>query len=235
MVSSFINYYKDGSINSIVSYYIKKAQAKNKNNSKLDNIIFTFNVDTFRTIHFGITPDNFNFNPHEDREFFILDYIRMYWELYMLLVFTHICNISQEDEEAYFIKFYKVITLAVFTGMKMFLQLELNRSYGEFYEELKGFKTKDNKYLSDSGTKERQQITFKIKNSDFLTEAYKQEYQGAIYIDKRIGEVKNDKHIDILLTIMRGTMIIKHCLNSLFLDSIHWEGYIAQILTQRSI
>ena len=205
VVSSFINYYKDGSINSIVSYYIKKAQAKNKNNSKLDNIIFTFNVDTFRTIHFGITPDNFNFNPHDDREIFILDYIRMYWELYMLLVFTHICNISQEDEEAYFIKFYKVITLAVFTGMKMFLQLELNRSYGEFYEELKGFKTKDNKYLSDSGTKERQQITFKIKNSDFLTEAYKQEYQGAICNDKRIGEVKNDKHIDILLTIMRGS------------------------------
>ena len=204
VVTSFINYYMEGSINSIVSYYIKKAQVKNKNNSKLDNIIFTFNVDAFRTIHFGITPDNFIFNPHDDRELFILDYIRMYWELYMLLVFMYICKITQGVEEAYFIKFYKLITLAVITGMKMFIQLELNRSYGEFYEELKGFKTKDNKYLSDAGTKERQQITFKIKNSDFLTEAYKEEYQGAIYIAKSIGEVKNDTHIDILLTVMRG-------------------------------
>ncbi len=207
VVTSFIDLYQDGFINSILSYHLKKANAKGKRNSNIvgvENIICNFNINNLREICFGIQPNDMTFNPLEDREIFILDYVSMYWKLYMLLVFYEICKVAQKDEVSFFKQFHRVIQLAMFTGMKMFVQFELTRHYGELYEELKGFKTKDDKYMFVEDVRDKQQLYFIMKNADFLNEAYRKEYNNppSIPITK---DVKTDKHLDIEFCVMKGS------------------------------
>ena len=98
----------------------------------------------------------------------------------MLLVFYKVCGIAQANELPFFEHFHNVINLALISGMKMFVQLDLKCSYGELYQELRGFKPMNPKYMSVDDIGTHQQIYFRIKNSDFLTEAYQNDYAGAI-------------------------------------------------------
>lgn len=208
-VAQFINMYKEGSINSIVSYYIKKANARSKRNSTtvgIENICFKFDVDKFRELNNGITRDDRTFDRIGDETYLVIDnYVRVFWELYMLLVFYKICKVSQENKAQFFNVFRAFIRLALITGMKMFMYLELGCCYGELYEELKGFKPLNPNYLLVEDIPDKQQIHFYIKNSDFLTEAYREEYSYAVSIPKEYDEpLKIDKHIDIEFCIMKG-------------------------------
>ncbi len=209
VVTSFIHLCKEGLINSIISYYIKKANAKSKRNSDIigvENIICNFNIDKLREICFGIQPNDMTFNPLDDREIFIIeDYVRIYWNLYMLLVFHKICEIAPDNETSFFEQFHRVIQLAMFTGMKMFVQFELTRHYGELYEELREFKTINDKYMFVDDVQDKQQLYFIMKNADFLNEAYRKEYNNppSIPITK---DVKTDKHIDIEFCVMKGSI-----------------------------
>ncbi len=125
-------------------------------------------MDNFREICFDVSPDNMNFNPLEDKEMFIVeDYVRIYWNLYMLLVFYKICAITQDNKNSFFELFHNIIGLAMIVGMKMFVQLELAFSYGELYEEIKGFKTINSKYLFSKDLPDKQQIHFAIKKCGF--------------------------------------------------------------------
>ena len=99
--------------------------------------------------------------------------------------------------------------------MRMFVQFELSCSYGEIYQELQGFKPINEKYMSVDNNHEHQQIYFRIKNSDFLTEAYKNDYSGAVYIPYYVKDIKKDQHIDIQLWIKKGTIN-----NSIWLEVI---------------
>lgn len=208
VVTSFINMWKESSINKVISYYIVKANARSKRNSSTvgtQNIMCNFNADSLREICFGITTNNKKFNPLDDKELFIVeDWARIYWNLYMLLVFYKVCEINQVNEGKFFQHFHNVINLCLFTGMRMFAELELKCSYGELYQELQGFKTLDNRYMHVQDIKEHQQICFTLKNSDFLTEAYRDEYGGAVYIPKHVGDIKTNKNIDIELWVKQG-------------------------------
>lgn len=209
VVTSFINMYQDGSINSILSYHIRKANSKAKRNSDVvgtTNLIFNFNVDYLREFYFGIEPNDITFDPYSDREMFIIeDYVSMYWTFYMLLVFYKICGITPDDEHSFFKHFHSVIQLAMFTGMKMFVQFELTCHYGELYEELKGFKPINDKYMFVDDVMDKQQLYFVMKNADFLNEAYRKEYNNppSIPITK---DVKTDKHIDIEFCVKKGNV-----------------------------
>ena len=141
-----------------------------------------------------------------DETYLVIDnYVRVFWELYMLIVFYKICKVSQENKTHFFNVFRAFIRLALITGMKMFMYLELNCCYGELYEELKGFKPLNPNYLFVEDIPDKQQIHFYIKNSDFLTEAYRKEYSYAVSISKEYDEpLKTDKHIDIEFCIMKG-------------------------------
>ena len=209
VVAQFINMCKEGSVNSIVSYYIKKANARSKRNSTtvgIENICFKFNVDKFRELNNDISQDDMTFDRIGDETYLVIDnYVRVFWELYMLLVFYKICKVSQENKTHFFNVFRAFIRLALITGMKMFMYLELNCCYGELYEELKGFKPLNPNYLFVEDIPDKQQIHFYIKNSDFLTEAYRKEYSYAVSISKEYDEpLKTDKHIDIEFCIMKG-------------------------------
>ena len=153
-VAQFINMCKEGSVNSIVSYYIKKANARSKRNSTtvgIENICFKFNVDKFRELNNDISQDDMTFDRIGDETYLVIDnYVRVFWELYMLLVFYKICKVSQENKTHFFNVFRAFIRLALITGMKMFMYLELNCCYGELYEELKGFKPLNPNYLPPS-------------------------------------------------------------------------------------
>lgn len=228
-VTSFINRYRDCSINSIVSYHIRKSNSKAKRNSNIigtTNLIFNINVDRLRTLCFGIEPNDMTFNPLEDREIYILDYVKVYWILYMLLVFYKICEIAPDDETSFFEHFRIVIQLAMFTGMKMFVQFELSCHYGELYEELKELKPYNGKYMFVEDIVDKQQICFTMKNADFLNEAYRKEYKNpkSIPVTK---DVKIDKHVDIGFYIMKGS-----CENSvLFEVSISGQNPIGRIFS----
>ena len=141
-----------------------------------------------------------------DETYLVIDnYVRVFWELYMLLVFYKICKVSQENKTHFFNVFRAFIRLALITGMKMFMYLELNCCYSELYEELKGFKPLNPNYLFVEDIPDKQQIHFYIKNSDFLTEAYRKEYSYAVSISKEYDKpLKTDKHIDIEFCIMKG-------------------------------
>ena len=208
-IARFISMCKEGTINSVVSYYVKKANAKSKRNSStvgVQNINFKFNVDKFRELCGGITTDDMSFNRMEDITFLVIDnYARVFWELYMLLVFYKVCKISQENELQFFRIFCNYIRLVLIAGMKMFMYLELDCCYGELYEELKGFKPLNPNYLFVEDIPDKQQIHFYIKNSDFLTEAYRKEYNYAVSIPYEYDKpVKKDKHVDIEFCIMKG-------------------------------
>lgn len=208
-IAMFISMCREGNINSVVSYYVKKANAKSKRNSStvgVQNINFKFNVDKFRELCGGITTDCMTFDTTEDITFFAIDnYARVFWELYMLLVFYKVCKISQENELQFFRIFCNYIRLVLIAGMKMFMYLELDCCYGELYEELKGFKPFNSNYLFVEDIPDKQQIHFYIKNSDFLTEAYRKEYNYAVSIPYEYDEpVKKDKHVDIEFCIMKG-------------------------------
>lgn len=208
-IAKFIKMCKDGSVNSVVSYYIKKANARSKRNSStvgVQNINFKFNVDKFRELHSGITPDNMTFDRTGDVTYLVIDnYARVFWELYMLLVFLKVCRISQDNELEFFRIFSNYIRLVLIAGMKLFMQLELDCHYGELYEELKGFKPINPKHLFVEDIPDKQQIHFCIKNSDFLTEAYRKEYNYAIHLPFEYDKtLKTDKHIDIKYCIKRG-------------------------------
>ena len=208
-IARFINICKEGTINSVVSYYIKKANARSKRNSTtvgVQNINFKFNVDKFRELCGGITPDDMTFDRTGDITYLAIDnYARVFWELYMLLVFHKICGISQDNELPFFRIFNEYIRLVVIAGMKMFMQLELDCCYGELYEELKGIKPFNPNYLFVEDIPDKQQIHFYIKNSDFLTEAYRKEYKYAVGIPYEYDKpLKKDKHIDIEFCIMQG-------------------------------
>ncbi|MCM1264752.1 MAG: hypothetical protein NC200_01015 [Candidatus Gastranaerophilales bacterium] len=208
VVTSFINMYQDGSINSILSYHMIKANAKVKRNSDVvgaTNLICNFNVDNFRKFCFGIDPSDMNFNATADREIFILDYVSIYWELYMLLVFYMICKIATDNEDSFFEHFHRVIQLAMFTGKKMFVQFELTRHYGELYEELRGFKPINDKYMFVDDVMDKQQLYFIMKNANFLNEAYRKEYNNPTSIPIT-EDVKADKHIDIEFCIKKGSI-----------------------------
>lgn len=208
-IASFINICKDGSVNSVVSYYIKKANARSKRNSNtvgVQNINFKFNVDKFRELHSGITPDDMTFDRTGNETYLVIDnYARVFWELYMLLVFHKVCEITQDNELKFFRIFCNYIRLVLIAGMKMFMHLELDCCYGELYEELKGFKPYNPDYLFVEDIPDKQQIHFSIKNSDFLTEAYRKEYNYAVSIPYEYDNpLKTDKHVDIEFCIMKG-------------------------------
>ena len=208
-IARFISMCKEGTINSVVSYYVKKANAKSKRNSStvgVQNINFKFNVDKFRELCGGITTDDMTFDRTGDVTYLAIDnYARVFWELYMLLVFHKVCKISQENELQFFRIFCNYIRLVLIAGMKMFMQLDLDCCYGELYEELKGFKPFNPNYLFVEDIPDKQQIHFYIKNSDFLTEAYRKEYDYAVAIPYKYDEpLKKDKHVDIEFCIMKG-------------------------------
>lgn len=208
-IEKFINMWKEGNVNSVVSYYIKRANARSKRNSTtvgIENINFKFNVDKFRELNSGITRDDMTFDRIEDVTYLVVDnYVRVFWELYMLLVFYKICEVSQDNKTPFFNVFRNFIRLALITGMKMFMHFELGCCYGELYEELKGFKPLNPNYLFVEDIPDKQQIHFYIKNSDFLTEAYRKEYSYAVSIPHQYNEpLKTDKHIDIEFCIMKG-------------------------------
>lgn len=208
-IARFISMCKEGTINSVVSYYEKKANARSKRSSDAvgkQNINFKFNVDKFRELHSGITPDDMTFDRTGDETYLVIDnYARVFSELYMLLVFYKVCKISQENELQFFRIFCNYIRLVLIAGMKMFMQLDLDCCYGELYEELKGFKPFNPNYLFVEDIPDKQQIHFYIKNSDFLTEAYRKEYDYAVAIPYKYDEpLKKDKHVDIEFCIMKG-------------------------------
>lgn len=208
-IARFISMCKEGTINSVVAYYVKKANARSKRSSDAvgkQNINFKFNVDKFRELHSGITPDDMTFDRTGDETYLAIDnYARVFWELYMLFVFYKVCKISQENESSFFNIFNHYIRLVLIAGMKMFMQLDLDCCYGELYEELKGFKPFNPNYLFVEDIPDKQQIHFYIKNSDFLTEAYRKEYDYAVAIPYKYDEpLKKDKHVDIEFCIMRG-------------------------------
>ena len=208
VVTSFINMWKESSINKVISYHLVKANARSKRNSSAvgtQNIMCNFNADSLREICFGVTTNNKKFNPLDDKELFIAeDWARIYWNLYMLLVFYKVCEIDQVNEGKFFQNFHNVINLCLFTGMKMFAELELKCCFGELYQELQGFKTLDNRYMHVQDIKEHQQICFTLKKSDFLTEAYRNEYGGAVYIPKHVRNIKTNKNIHIELWVNQG-------------------------------
>lgn len=209
-IARFISMCKEGSVNSVVSYYIKKANARNKRNSStigVENINFNFNVDKFRDMCCAITPDDMTFDRIGDITYLVIDnYASVFWELYMLLVFYKGCKISKDNELLFFKVFCNYIRLALIAGMKMFMQLELDCHYGELYEELKGIKPINPEHLFVEDIPDKQQIHFYIKNSDFLTEAYRKEYDYAVSIPyKYDNPIKKDKHVDIEYCIKRGT------------------------------
>ncbi len=257
IVEIFIDIYKEGRLHKVLSYYLKKANAKNKRHSNtvgVENISFKFNADKFKGLvsdvivdsinnifnengllqillyYMGkvnakqnqnsdvvsLENDSFNFNVEtffdvvldaiNDFNISMIDeYVRIFWELYMLVVFYTICQVTQENEKLFFRNFHEIITLALITGMKLSLPIELNCKYGEVYEELKGFCRTNQKGLSVEDNPAKQQIHFHIQNSDFLTEAYRKEYKYAIHISQNINEhIKTDKHIDVELHIKKG-------------------------------
>lgn len=207
VITSFISLYKSGKIGDVITFYTKKANGKNKRNSTtvgVKNIICNINVEKLREHCFGVTPDCVSFDPHEDRELFILDYIKMFWEFYMLLVFCNVCGISRNNEEGFFLLFQQVILLAIFTGMTMFLELELNCCYGELYEELKGFKPYNEDSMYVDVLQDKQQIQFIIENSHFLNEAYIKEYNYPLSI-KETKDIKEDKETEITLCVQKGS------------------------------
>lgn len=209
VATCFINMWKEGTVNNVISYYFTKANAKSKRNSStvgIENLICSFNADSLREIYFKVTPKNKKFNPLDNRELFMVeDNARIFWNLYMLLVFYKICEIAPVNECSFFEHFQNVINLVLIAGMRMFVQCELPCSYGEVYQELQGIKPINTKYIDVGETMAHQQICYKIKNSDFLTEAYKKDYLEAVYIPKSVKDVKNDKHIDIQLWVKKGT------------------------------
>lgn len=206
-VASFIKLCKEGKVNKVVTYYLKKANAKSKRNSStvgVENIMCNINVAKLREYCFGITPDCISFNPHDDKELEILDYAKMCWELRMLLVFYKICNISTENEVLFFRIFQPIISLAIFAGMEMFAELKLSRLYNELYEELKGFVPFNQKYLLVNDIEDKRIIKFKIKNSHFLNEAYQKEYNYPNSIPT-IRDTKDDKAREAELSILQGS------------------------------
>lgn len=212
VVTSFINMYKQGKVNHVISYYFTKANYKSKLNSNIvgvENIVCNFNADSYRELCFKVTPDNKKFNPLSDMELYMVeDSARIFWNLYMLLVFYKVCGIAPYNEHSFFEHFHNVINLALIAGMRMFVQLDLKCSYGELYQELLGIKPINGKYMSVDINHEHQQIYFRITNSDFLTEAYQKEYSGAVHIPYSILKTKNlkkDQHKDIQLWVIKGT------------------------------
>ena len=195
VATSFINMWKEGTINKVISYYLTKANKRNKRNTStvgVNNIMCNFNADSLREVYYKVTPDNKMFNPLDNRELYMVeDNARIFWNLYMLLLFYKICGVIPQVAEKFFVYFFNIINLALITGTRMFVQLELNCSYGELYEELQGVKPINAKYMSVDVIYEHQQIYFRIKNSDFLTEAYKNDYSGAIYIPHYVKYIKN--------------------------------------------
>lgn len=123
----------------------------------------------------------------------------------MLLVFHKICGVVLNDESLFFEHFYSVIQLAMFTGMKMFVQFNLSRCYDELYEELRGFKTINDKYMFVDDVQDKQQLYFIMKNADFLNEAYRNEYNNPDSIPIT-NDVKADKHLDIEFCIKSGSI-----------------------------
>lgn len=212
VATSFINMWKEGTVNDVISYYFIKANSRSKINAStvgVENIVCNFNADSYRELYLKVTPDNRKFDSLDDRELFMVeDNARIFWNLYMLLVFYKVCGIAQANELPFFEHFHNVINLALISGMKMFVQLDLKCSYGELYQELRGFKPMNQKYMSVDDIGTHQQIYFRIKNSDFLTEAYQNDYAGAIYIPYSILQTKNykkDQSIDIQLWVKKGT------------------------------
>lgn len=206
-VASFIKLCEVGKVNEVVTYYLKKANAKSKRNTStvgVENIMCNINVAKLREYCFGITPDCMSFNPHDDKELEILDYIKMCWELQMLLVFYKVCNISTENEVLFFRIFQPIISLAIFAGMRMFVELKLSRLYNELYEELKGFVPFNPKYLVVNDIEDKRIIKFKIKNSHFLNEAYQKEYNYPNSIPT-IHDTKDDKAGEAELNILQGS------------------------------
>ena len=118
VVTSFINMWKESSINKVISYYIVKANARSKRNSSTvgtQNIMCNFNADSLREICFGITTNNKKFNPLDDKELFIVeDWARIYWNLYMLLVFYKVCEINQVNEGKFFQHFHNFTNKILF-------------------------------------------------------------------------------------------------------------------------
>lgn len=219
VATHFINMWKEGLINKVISYYFIKANSRSKRNTStvgVNNIMCSINADRLRELCFNVTQDNKKFNPLDNRELYMIeDNARIFWNLYMLLVFYKVCGVIKEVEEKFFNYFFNIINLVLVAGMKMFVQFELSCSYGEIYQELQGFKPINEKYMSVDNNHEHQQIYFRIKNSDFLTEAYKNDYSGAIYIPEYVKDIKKDKHIDIQLWIKKGTIN-----NSIWLEVI---------------
>ncbi|MBO5737739.1 hypothetical protein J6R97_00165 [bacterium] len=205
----FINMWKEGLINKVISYYFIKANSRSKRNTStvgVNNIMCSINADRLRELCFNVTQDNKKFNPLDNRELYMIeDNARIFWNLYMLLIFYKVCGVIKEVEEKFFNYFFNIINLVLVAGMRTFVQFELSCSYGEIYQELQGFKPINEKYMSVDNNHEHQQIYFRIKNSDFLTEAYKNDYSGAIYIPEYVKDIKKDKHIDIQLWIKKGT------------------------------
>ena len=207
VVTSFINLCRDGKICDVISFRTKKANSRIRRNASTNgckNIICNIDVGKLREYCFGITPDCMTFSPHDDKELFILDYIKMFWEFYMLIVFHSICEIEEDNETGFFELYQKVVLNAVFTGMDMFLELELDCYYGELYEELKGFKPYNENAMYVDEFPEKQQIQFIVKNSHFLNEAYSKEYNYPKSI-KETRDTKEVKAVEIELYVLRGS------------------------------
>ena len=219
VVTCFIDMWGEGTVNDVITYYFTKANSRNKRNTStvsVENIICSFNADSLRELYFEVTPTDKQFDPLDNRELFMVeDNARIFWNLYMLLVFYDVCGITPANECSFFEHFHNVINLAMISGMRMFVQHRLPCSYGELYQELQGVKTINGKYLAVEDISAHQQIYFKVCNSDFLTEAYKNDYSGAVYIPSHVKDVKNDKHTDIQLWVKKGATN-----NSVLLDVI---------------
>ena len=113
VVTSFINMYKQGKVNHVISYYFTKANYKSKLNSNIvgvENIVCNFNADSYRELCFKVTPDNKKFNPLSDMELYMVeDSARIFWNLYMLLVFYKVCGIAPYNEHSFFEHFHNFI------------------------------------------------------------------------------------------------------------------------------
>ncbi len=212
IAKSFIDLWKQGKINKVISYYLSIANARNKLHSITvgkKNIICNFNADNYRKLYIGVYPEDDTFDSFNYKELYMLeDNVRVFWNLYMLLVFYHICKINKDNEVSFFHTFRDIVNLALISGFKTFAQLDLSCDYGTLYQELRGVKPIDQKYIVVEDITSKQLLCFKIKNSDFLTEAYKDLYFGAMPIPDNIlqkNNLKNDKHIDIQLWLKKGT------------------------------
>ena len=84
VTTSFINMWKEGTVNDVISYYFIKANSRSKINAStvgVENIVCNFNADSYRELYLKVTSDNKKFDPLNDRELFMVeDNARIFWK-----------------------------------------------------------------------------------------------------------------------------------------------------------